>query len=93
MKDWLAKEEHVKRTEQKERNELHKEFPLKGYKQVTVSCRLESLHLQLYERAIQVGFGLPLYDLSCTTLAYEKKLEKERKKLASRLAIGEITLK
>lgn len=32
MKDWLAKEEHVKRLEQKERNELHGEFPLKDYK-------------------------------------------------------------
>ena len=42
---------------------------------------------------MQVGFGLPLYDFTCTTIAYEKKLEREKKKLASRLAVGQITLK
>lgn len=67
---------------------MHKEFPLKGFKKVTISCRLESLHIQLYERPVQVGFGLPLYDLSCATIAYEKNMEKEKKKLVSRLAVG-----
>jgi len=45
MKDWLAKEEHVKRLEQKEREALKTEFPLKGYHSIKVTCRLETLHI------------------------------------------------
>ena len=45
MKEWLAKEEHVKRLEQKERMQLKAEFPLKSYNEVVLTCRIEQLHI------------------------------------------------
>ena len=52
MKDWLQKEEHVKRLEQKERAELNADIPFKKFDEVTISLRLESLNVQVYEKAM-----------------------------------------
>ena len=52
MKDWLSKEQHIKRLEQKERAELRGEFPSKDYNEVDITCRVETLSVQLYEKAI-----------------------------------------
>ena len=48
------------------------EFPSIDYQEVAISSRIEFLGVKLYEKPIQVGIGLPLYDLSVNTLAYEK---------------------
>ena len=93
MKDWLRKEEHVKRQEQKERAELFADIPYRKFDEVKVSLRLESLNVQVYEKAMHVGIGFPLFDLKMNTLAYEKHLQRSLKKLGSRLAIGNLTLK
>jgi len=79
--------------EERDRAELKKEFPFRGYSEILISTRIEYLQVQLYERAIQVGIGLPLFDLSAQTLAYEKHLEMKKNKLSSRLAIQQVTLK
>jgi len=93
MKEWLVKQEKVKRLEERDRAELKKDFPFRGYSEILITVRLEHLQVQLYERAIQVGIGLPLFDLNAQTLAYEKHLEMNKNKLSSRLAICQVTLK
>ena len=40
-----------------------------------------------------MGIGLPLFDLKLDTFAYEKHLDRSRKKLGSRFAVGHLTLK
>ena len=45
MRDWLSKEEHIKRLEQKERMDLRSEFTFQQYREIVISCRLESLNV------------------------------------------------
>lgn len=58
-----------------------------------ITTRIEQLNVQLYEKVIQVGIGLPLYDIKVNTISYEKHLERKHKKLGSRLAAGQLTIK
>ena len=64
MRDYLSKEEKLKRLEHKDRADFKADFPYKGYSEVVISARIEHIHANLYEKAIQVGIGLPLYDLN-----------------------------
>jgi len=41
MKEWLAKDEHIKKSEQRERAELKNDFPFKGYSEIVISIRVE----------------------------------------------------
>ena len=52
MKEWLQKEEHVKRLEQKERANLLDDFSNKEYEEVTLTFRIESINLLLYENVL-----------------------------------------
>lgn len=45
MKEWLSKEEHIKKLEQKERNELTSDISIQTFDEVTLSLRLESLNI------------------------------------------------
>ena len=45
MREWLAKEQHIRRLEQKERNELKSEFTFKNYSEVVISTRIEQLNV------------------------------------------------
>ena len=69
------------------------EFPSTDYQEVAISSRIEFLGVKLYEKPIQVGIGLPLYDLSVSALAYEKHKQRKLNKLGSRLAAGTVSLK
>ena len=52
MKEWLQKEEHVKRLEQKERANLLEDFSSREYEEVSLTLRMESLNVQLYENVL-----------------------------------------
>lgn len=52
MREYLQKEEKQRRLEQQERNEMRDMFPFKSYTKVHMNARIDSVHVQIFEKPL-----------------------------------------